>query len=268
MIIYKVKEVLNQKGVTPYRLYSDKVLTSPTWENFKKGGDLSLKVLDKLCSYLNCDLDDLVEYAKDDSFEAKCYLIKKHIDESNFDEEFNSLCEEALSMNYIYDLTEAYKDSIDTRQEKEVQGWMHDVLRVEKITRDFEFAVKYAKKHTEIDGRFESLEDIKDLYVELVEDINYPNHADGSLSRLCNLRDNFFFAKVLDVYLDGWREEHIEHDEDDEIVGDDYYEFTSNEIIAKLTDKQFVELVETVSNCFDYEVESFYNDVNNFTENI
>lgn len=267
MLIYKVKEVLSRKGVTPYRLYTDKVLTNPTWKNFKKGGDLSLKVLDKLCNYLNCDLDDLVEYAEDDSFEANSYLIKKAIEEKNFGEEFETLCQKIDCWYKLMELSKLYGDCFDDVKEEEILGLMYDVIDVERIKMDFDIAVENAKKNPKISKRFQHLENLKDLHEELV-DKNYVIQADGSLSRLCNLRDSYCFGELLDCYLDEWREENTQYDEESEVVGIDYldYDITNYEIIPQLSDDEFKDLVDVIDNAFWFEKDEFDSYINDFIE--
>lgn len=269
MVIYKVKEALSQEGITPYRLYNDKVLTNSTWENFKKGGDLSLKVLDKLCNYLNCDLDDLVEYAEDDSFEAKSYLIKKTIEARKFDEEFETICKE---LDYEYELirlSELYNDCIDVRDEEEIVNWMYYAIKVEKICLDFEEAVSDAKANSKLQKRFQQLECLQDLHEELV-DKNYVIQANGSLSRLCNLRDSYCFDELLDCYLDDWREEHTRYDDETgEVVGTDYlncYDISNSEIIPQLSDDEFKDLVDVIDNAFGFEKDAFGSYINDFIE--
>lgn len=267
MIIYKVKEVLNQKCITPYRLYTDKVLTNPTWKNFKKGGDLSLKVLDKLCNYLNCDLDDLVEYVKDDSFEAKSYLVKKAIEERKFDEEFETLCENSVYSYELCRLSKLYNDCIDVRDEEEIVSWMYDAIKVEKICLDFKEAVSNAKANPKLEKRFQHLECLKDLHEELVSGILYVIQADGSLSRLCNLRDSYCFDELLDCYLDDWREEHTRYDgETGEVVGIDCYDISNSEIIPQLSDDEFKDLVDVIDNAFWFEKDAFGSYINDFIE--
>lgn len=267
MIIYKVKEVLNQKGVTPYKLLTAEVLTNGTWVNFRGGGDLSLKVLDKLCTYLNCNLDDLVEYAKDDSYKAKSYLIKRAIEEKNFDEEFETLCEEIYrrGRNYICDLIEMYKDSNDNKQQ-EIINIIYDIVEVERILKDFAEVVKYAEAHaTQTIERFKALESMKALFIEIEQERIDGILCDGSLSRLCNLREEFSWNGYLNEYLNIWRDEHNEQDDETgEIIGTDYYDITNDEIIVKLSDKEYCELIETLQYIFDYKEDTFFNLVEDF----
>lgn len=269
MIIYKVKEVLSRKGITPYRILTDKVLTNGTWVSFKKGGDLSLKVLDKLCTYLNCDLDDLVEYVKDDSFEARSYLVKKAIEGRKFDEEFETLCEKFDCEYELLRLSELYNDCIDVRDEEEIVGWMYDAIEVEKISLDFKEALSNAKENPEISKRFQHLQRLQDLHEELVLDKIYPIQADGSLSRLCNLRDGYCFGELLDSFLDGWREENTGYDEEGEVVGIDYtdcYNIDNDMIIPKLSDKDFTDLVDWIDTAFGFEKDSFGSYISSFIE--
>lgn len=258
MIIYKVKEVLSKKGVTPYRLYADKVLTNPTWENFKKGGDLSLKVLDKLCTYLKCDLDDLVEHVEDDSFESTSYLIQKAIKEKDFGEEFETLCQKIDCWYKLIELSKLYGDCFDAVKEEEILGLMYDVIDAERIKMNFDIAVENAKNNPEISERFQHLKKMEELHEELVCGIIYPIQADESLSKLCNLRDSYCFGELLDSYIDEWREEHTEYGEDDEVVGIDYtdcYNIDNDMIIPRLDDVEFKELVDVINNAFYYEIE-------------
>lgn len=272
MIIYKVKEVLREEGVTTYRLVTDKVLSKKTWENFTKGSDLSLKVLGRLCTYLNCDLDDLVEYVQDNSFEAKSYLVKKAIKERKFDDDFNKLCEETFK-RADYDLcrlAELYNDSIDSRREEEIVDWMYDVIEVERITRDFEKAVSNAKKNPGLWSRFQNLEEISSLLEDLVLNQLCGIQADGSLSRLCNLRDEYNFYEILDTYLDVWREENTGYDEETgDVIGTDYTskcDVANDEIIPQLSDNDFINLVDSIDYVFGYNEDKFYEYVSSFIE--
>lgn len=268
MIIYKFEDIMKTKGISWYRLLKENIISKPTKDNFKKGGDLSMQKLGELCNFLDCSLSDIVEYAKDDSFEANSYILKKAIEERKFDEEFESLYEKVCyrGSNYIYYLVEMYKDSIDSRQQEKITSWMYDIIEVERILKDFDKIVKYAEAHaTQTIERFEALESMEALFIEIEQERIDGILCDGSLSRLCNLREEFSWNEYLDEYLNIWRDEHNEQDDETgEIIGTNYYDITNDEIIVKLSDKEYCELIETLQYTFGYKEDIFFNLVEEF----
>lgn len=127
---------------------------------------------------------------------------------------------------------------------------------MDKKIYDFNELISSANKVKEFE-RISYLEKIREAFMNLKCDINV-HLADGSLSRLCNLNDSFCWAEYLDVYLDDLREENQE-DEDGNISGTDYYDLTGYEIVERLNKKEFLELVDTLKDSFEYEIEEYQN---------
>ena len=64
MIIYdKLWVYLQKSGVTQYRLISEGISHS-TLTRLKRNQAVTTETLDKLCTILNCKLEDIVEYRK------------------------------------------------------------------------------------------------------------------------------------------------------------------------------------------------------------
>lgn len=253
MIIYKIEEVLANKGITWYRLFKEGVLTRPSWDNYKKGGELSMKKLDAICNFLDCNLSDVVEYVKDGSHMANWYTAKVCIENADFSDKFTDICNTVLDdrTGIILDLlTTKYEDSTN---KETVKDTMMEVLNMDKKIYDFKELVANANKVKEFE-RVQYLEKIREAFADLKCDINV-HLADGSLSKLCNLNNNFCWAEYLDTYLDSWREQHNQEN----IIGTDYYDVTGYEIVEKLTQKEFLELVDTLKDSFEYEVEEYQN---------
>lgn len=255
MIIYKIEETLAKKGVTWYKLFKEKVLTRPSWENYKNGGGFSMKKLDDICNFLDCNLFDVVEYVKDGSHMADWYIVKMCIESADFSDKFTSICNTVLNSRtgtILERLAIKYEDSIN---KETVKNTMMEVLNMDKKIYNFNELIASANKVKEFE-RVSYLEKIEEAFIDLKYDVN-AYYADGSLSKLCNLNDSFCWAEYLDVYLDDWRNEH--NQEDGNIIGTDYYDATGYEIVAKLTDKEFLELVDTLKSSFEYEIEEYQN---------
>lgn len=258
MIIYKIEDVMKEKKVSWYRLFKEGVLTRPSWENYKKGGGFSMKILDSLCNFLNCELNDIVEYAKNGSYTANLYIAKSCIKEGNF-KNFSEVCSgfDIVNSNILESLADKYQDALDEKTKENIEEEMMEVLNMDKKIYDFKELVANANKVKEFE-RVQYLEKIREAFADLKYDINV-HLADGSLSRLCNLNNSFCWAEYLDTYLDDWREQHNQEDEDGNIIGTDYYDVTGYEIVEKLTEKEFLELVDTLKDSFEYEVEEYQN---------
>ncbi len=64
MILYdKLWDYLQKSGVTQYRLISEGISHS-TLTRLKRNQAVTTETLDKLCTILNCKLEDIVEYRK------------------------------------------------------------------------------------------------------------------------------------------------------------------------------------------------------------
>lgn len=69
-IKYKIDilEALKEKGFTSYRIRKEKIFGQKTLQDFRNGNVvLSADCLEKLCSILNCQIGDLIEYVSDDN---------------------------------------------------------------------------------------------------------------------------------------------------------------------------------------------------------
>ncbi len=57
-------DTMKKKGVSTYRLREECILDSKTIRRLKANENVELKTLDKICAYLNCDIEDIVEFVK------------------------------------------------------------------------------------------------------------------------------------------------------------------------------------------------------------
>ena len=61
----KLFVAMKQKGVSTYKLREECILDSKTIRRLKANENVELKTLDKICSYLDCNIEDIVEHIKD-----------------------------------------------------------------------------------------------------------------------------------------------------------------------------------------------------------
>lgn len=62
-----ILEELKEKGYTTYKLRADKLLSESTITKLRNNSaNITLETLDTLCSLLDCDISDIVEYIPDD----------------------------------------------------------------------------------------------------------------------------------------------------------------------------------------------------------
>lgn len=67
MIIYKdVLKQLKSKGYSTYKIRKDKLLSEHTLQSIRDGKSVSLDVVNILCRLLDCRVEDVIEYRKDD----------------------------------------------------------------------------------------------------------------------------------------------------------------------------------------------------------
>lgn len=93
--------------------------------------------------------------------------------------------------------------------------------------------------------RINFLNDAENAVRGILYDMNI-ERADGSLSKLCNLSNEFSWAEYLDVFLDDYRENNgIDYDKD------------NYEVVKLLNNDEFCELVETIRECVEQEVFEF-----------
>lgn len=63
MIVFdKLWEVMKEKGFSTYRLREQCGIDSKTIRRLKANDNMETKTLDKLCTALNCRLEDIAEY--------------------------------------------------------------------------------------------------------------------------------------------------------------------------------------------------------------
>ncbi|MBO7214225.1 MAG: helix-turn-helix transcriptional regulator [Clostridia bacterium] len=58
-------KTMKQKGVSTYKLREECILDSKTIRRLKANENVELKTLDKICAYLDCKIEDIVEFIKD-----------------------------------------------------------------------------------------------------------------------------------------------------------------------------------------------------------
>ena len=61
----KLFETMKEKNVSTYRLREECILDSKTIRRLKANENVELKTLDKICSFLDCQIQDIVEFVKD-----------------------------------------------------------------------------------------------------------------------------------------------------------------------------------------------------------
>ena len=66
MLSYKpLWKTLIEKDVKKTELVNRKILSWTLIDKMKKGGALSLSTVEKICQYLDCRIEDVVEYVPD-----------------------------------------------------------------------------------------------------------------------------------------------------------------------------------------------------------
>ena len=60
----KLFETIKKKGISTYRLREECILDSKTIKRLKNNQNIELKTLDKVCEYLDCKIEDVVEFVK------------------------------------------------------------------------------------------------------------------------------------------------------------------------------------------------------------
>ncbi len=58
-------KTMNEKGVSTYRLREECGIDSKTVRRLKANENIEMKTLDKICSFLDCNIEDVVEFVKD-----------------------------------------------------------------------------------------------------------------------------------------------------------------------------------------------------------
>lgn len=62
----KLWETMEEKGITTYRLREKCGIDSKTIRRLRANDNIETKTLNKLCAVLNCSLEDIAEYTKDE----------------------------------------------------------------------------------------------------------------------------------------------------------------------------------------------------------
>lgn len=66
MIIFdKLWNIMKEKGVSTYKLREECGIDSKTIRRLKANENMETKTLNKLCSVLNCKIEDIMEYVPD-----------------------------------------------------------------------------------------------------------------------------------------------------------------------------------------------------------
>ncbi len=66
MIVFdKLWDTMNKKGISTYQLREKCGIDSKTVRRLKANENIETKTLNKLCSALNCKLEDIAEYVED-----------------------------------------------------------------------------------------------------------------------------------------------------------------------------------------------------------
>jgi len=66
MIIFdKLWKTMKEKGVSTYKLREECGIDSKTVRRLKANDNIETKTLNKLCSVLNCKIEDIMEYVED-----------------------------------------------------------------------------------------------------------------------------------------------------------------------------------------------------------
>ncbi len=66
MIVFnRLWQTMEQKGVSTYRLREECGIDSKTIRRLKANDNIETKTLNKLCSVLDCKIEDIMEYVKE-----------------------------------------------------------------------------------------------------------------------------------------------------------------------------------------------------------
>ena len=67
MIVYdRLWETMKQKGVSQYKLMKEHGFSSGQLDRIRKGENINMYTLDTLCRLLDCRVEDIIEYKKDE----------------------------------------------------------------------------------------------------------------------------------------------------------------------------------------------------------
>ena len=61
----KLFETMDKKSVSTYRLREECGIDSKTVRRLRANQNIEMKTLDRICSFLDCNIEDVVEFIKD-----------------------------------------------------------------------------------------------------------------------------------------------------------------------------------------------------------
>ena len=65
-IVYdKLLMMLDQKGITTYKIRKDKIISESTLQNIRQDKGISTDAIGRLCEVLKCQPGDIIEYKED-----------------------------------------------------------------------------------------------------------------------------------------------------------------------------------------------------------
>ena len=66
IVFYKLWDTLKEKNISQYKLINEYHISTGQLDRLRKNGNVNTYTLNTLCSILNCKLDDIAEYKKDE----------------------------------------------------------------------------------------------------------------------------------------------------------------------------------------------------------
>ncbi|MGF7145370.1 putative transcriptional regulator [Anaerotaenia torta] len=71
-IVYnKLLAMMEQKGLTTYKIRKDKIISEGTLQNIRNGKSITLDSVASLCDVLNCQPGDILDYIPDTDTETR-----------------------------------------------------------------------------------------------------------------------------------------------------------------------------------------------------
>lgn len=65
----KMMQIFRERGITSYTMKKEKIIGQATWKKIHEGGHIDTKSIDALCSFLQCQPGDLLEWVPDEEKE-------------------------------------------------------------------------------------------------------------------------------------------------------------------------------------------------------
>ncbi len=67
MFVYKkdIQKALKEKGWNTYRIRKEKVFSQTTMQLLREKKMVGITILDKICTLLNCKIEDIIEHVDD-----------------------------------------------------------------------------------------------------------------------------------------------------------------------------------------------------------